>query len=123
MGGCHNLLQQTRRTFSAMGSHISYLKETAGWSSLSEEEDRMKIVEDLSVDSENVMTAVVYKQHGSVDDCLEIAIVNRPKPLPGQILVKVHAYGINKADTRMLENHGNGRLLQWNIFEGFIITN
>jgi hypothetical protein len=64
---------------------------------------------DLNIDvqpesGENVMSAVTYNQHGSVDSFLEISNkVSRPQPSPDQVLVKVHAYAINPLDVKLLE--------------------
>ena len=65
---------------------------------------------DRDEDRDTVMSAVIYRRHGTPDECLELVDnLSRPIPSPGQILVKVHAYGINPLDVRLLDNPNQGK--------------
>ena len=46
-----------------------------------------------------MMKAIVYTQYGS-PDVLQLQEVARPLPEKGELLVKVHATGLNAADRR-----------------------
>jgi hypothetical protein len=62
--------------------------------------------------SDEMMSAVIYCRHGRVDDCLElVGNLSRPVPSPGQVLVKVHAYGINPVDVMLLDNPNHGKII------------
>ena len=47
------------------------------------------------------MKAIVHRQYGG-PEVLQLVELSRPRPLPGQVLVKVHATSINAADYRMM---------------------
>ena len=87
-----------------MGNANSSLKQA-----LSLHNQPLNEVNDEPQPGVNVMSAVIYKQHGNVDSSLEIANnISRPRPSPGQILVKVHAYALNPLDVKLLENPFKG---------------
>ena len=66
--------------------------------------NEMSIINDTTTASEIKMAAIIFSKHGSAEECLELAhSITRPTPSPGQILVKVHAYGINPLDVKLLE--------------------
>ena len=48
------------------------------------------------------MKAVVFRAYGG-DDVLDIQDVPRPSPGPGEVLVRVHAAGVNPVDWKVLE--------------------
>jgi NADPH:quinone reductase-like Zn-dependent oxidoreductase len=49
----------------------------------------------------SAMKAMVYKRYGSPED-IEIAVLPRPSPKDGEVLIKVHAASLNLADWEML---------------------
>lgn len=46
------------------------------------------------------MKAAIYKSTGDATDVLEVVDIEKPTPLEGQVLVKIHASGINPTDTK-----------------------
>ena len=44
------------------------------------------------------MRAVVWDRHGAPDDVLQVREVARPRPADGEVLVRVHAAGVNPYD-------------------------
>ena len=45
------------------------------------------------------MRAAFYERQGAPEDVLQIGMLERPQPGPGEVLVKVHASGVNPSDT------------------------
>ena len=45
-----------------------------------------------------VMRAAVYQEMGAARDVLRVEEVGRPEPGPGEVLVRVHASGVNPTD-------------------------
>jgi len=59
--------------------------------------------------TENTMRAVTIKEFGG-PDVLTVERVARPEPLPTEVLVRVHAAGINPVDWKTREGRGMARL-------------
>jgi NADPH2:quinone reductase len=45
------------------------------------------------------MRAAWYERQGAPEDVLQIGLIERPTPAAGEVLVKVHASGVNPSDT------------------------
>jgi NADPH:quinone reductase len=45
------------------------------------------------------MRAAFYERQGAPEDVLQIGEVEQPTPGPGEVLVRVHASGVNPSDT------------------------
>lgn len=88
-----------------MGNDISMVQQPHNIPS-----NKMTIVDDVHAGEEEVMSAIIFSQHGNVEESLQIVHnINRPVPSQGQILVKVHAYGINPFDVKLLEKSPKGK--------------
>jgi NADPH:quinone reductase-like Zn-dependent oxidoreductase len=58
------------------------------------------------MESNKKMKAVVYKERGVVEYAADILDI--PKPLPGQVLIKVEAAVINPSDIYFMQGDYNG---------------
>lgn len=91
-----------------MGNQYSFLNKAVASKGNNCPLNDLTLISDPRETPDDVMSAVIYSRHGHPDDCLELMDnVSRPIPSPGQILVKVHAYGINPVDVRLLDNPNN----------------
>ena len=50
------------------------------------------------------MKAALYREFGAAQDVLVIEDIDKPEPGPGEVLVQVHASGINPSDVKKRAN-------------------
>ena len=63
------------------------------------------------------MKAVVIQEYGS-NDVLQFAEINRPEPKAGEVLVKIHAAGVNPVDWKIRDGAGQRMGLTLPIYLG-----
>ena len=99
-----------------MGTQYSFLnRATASTRNLPQVEVNM-ISDPQQTGTDSTMSAIVYSRHGTSDECVEIVHnLSRPRQSAGQVLVKVHAYGINPLDIRLLDNPNHGKPSPWRV--------
>ncbi|MHA1516916.1 MAG: alcohol dehydrogenase catalytic domain-containing protein, partial [Candidatus Heimdallarchaeaceae archaeon] len=61
------------------------------------------------------MKAVVYEKYGELEDVLKLKEVEKPSPKDNEVLVKIHATGINFADLGLVR----GKPLLGRLWSGF----
>jgi len=71
--------------------------------------------------SDNVMRAVTLKEFGG-QEVLTVEEVARPEPLPTEVLVRVHAAGINPVDWKTREGQGMAGLQKFPLILGWDVS-
>ncbi|GLZ15015.1 NADPH:quinone reductase [Actinomadura sp. NBRC 104425] len=71
--------------------------------------------------SENTMRAVTIKEFGG-PDVLKVEEVARPEPLPTEVLVRVHAAGVNPVDWKTREGQGMAGLQTFPLILGWDVS-
>lgn len=59
------------------------------------------------------MKAVTYRGFGAASDVLELIDMPTPAPAPGEVLVRVHASGINPSDVKLRGGARPGAVMQY----------
>lgn len=59
------------------------------------------------------MKAVTYRGFGPAADVLELIELDDPRPAPGEVLVRVHASGINPSDVKLRGGARPGAVMQY----------
>ncbi|SDX58548.1 NADPH2:quinone reductase [Ruegeria halocynthiae] len=59
------------------------------------------------------MKAITYRSFGAASDVLELVDMPTPDPAPGEVLVRVHASGINPSDVKLRGGARPGTVMQY----------